>query len=303
MIFLRALTLSLTILIPRIFLIPVFAVLYVVAFLAISVVVVVLLFVSEALAMIVGALLVLALMAFPMMVSMRLGLDAQRCKVTGTYGSLVFPAMIYGGIEAVGMLLSTLVGIAAFAFISPDLSFLDFGSFENFTDGTAIEIALETGETSAMIIFLIGFLAVSALRAALLVPLAGAAAGRDANAELHTPLVGFGTGLLPLTALVLLSYLLLPFMLYIGFALANLLGSTDVFQGGDGSDLANYGWAEIVMIICFWMGWVWIFCLQCAGGVLFYLRQRDAYVVQDIKVSEADRMQPTDARALRKSRS
>lgn len=302
MMILRAIPLSLAILIPRILLVPVFVIVYALAGLAISIVTALLMLISPVIALMAGVLLALALTSFPMMVGLRLGFNTRQHKVTGTYGSLVVPAMIYGGIEGFGIILITFVGTVIFTLISPDLSFADLGNAMAFADGTAVETALETGDLSASVIFLVGLLATSVLRAALLVPLAGAAAGRDANGQLHTPLVGFGVGLVPLTVLVILSYIALPLIALASVMVTNMFSSTDAFSSGASTDLGSFGWSEILLFVGIWVGWIWIFCLQCAGGVICYLRQRDDYLAQTAKAPEAARMDAADARALWKSR-
>jgi hypothetical protein len=283
-------------------LIPIFVIVYALLGLAMSIVVALLSIVSPQLALMVSVLLGLALTSFPMMIGLQLGFNARRHEVVGTYGSLVIPAMIYGCIEALGVITVIIAGAVTFTVISPELSIADLGNTSAFTDGSAVERALETGDTSVLVIFLFGLLAISVLRAALLVPLAGAAAGRDASGQLHTPLVGFGVGLLPLTILVILSYIALPLIVLVGMTLANVVSPTEVFSSGDGTDWESYGLPEVLLIVSFWVGWIWVFCLQCAGGVLCYLRQREDYVVQKAQAPEEARMDSVDARALWQSR-
>ena len=299
---LNAIKLSFAILVPRILLAPILAVLYVMAGILVGILLLILTMVSPVLALIVGVLITLALMSFPMVVCMRLGLGVHQIKITDSYGKLIFPAMIYGGVEALGFLICTVIGIAAFALLSTDMSFSDFGNLEAFANGTATETALATGDISALVIFLIGVLALSALRAALLVPLASAAAGRDANGQFHTPFVGFGSNLLPLTVLVILSYFALPLIAAAGVFVANLLGPTPAFSSIESLSWSGLGLQEYVVLISFWVGWIWVFCLQCAGGVLCYLKERDQLPMQETKSPEVFRMEPIDVRALRKSR-
>lgn len=302
MMILRAIPLSLAILLPRILLVPVFVIVYALAGLAISIVTALLMIVSPVIGYIAAFLLALALTSFPMMIGLRLGFNQRRHEVTGTYGSLVVPAMIYGFVEGAGIVVITILGTVIFTAISSDLSFADLGNMVAIADGTAVETAFENGDVSAAVIFLVGMLAVSALRAALLVPLAGAAAGRDANGQLHTPLVGFGVSWLPLTVLVILSYIALPLIALASITVTNMFSATDAFSSGASTNLGSFGWSEFLLLASIWVGWIWIFCLQCAGGVLCYLSQREGYIAQKAKAPAAARMDAVDAGALWKSR-
>ncbi len=302
MLILRAIPLSFAILLPRILLVPFFVIAYALAGLAISVFSALLMIVSPVIGYIAAFLLALAMMSFPMMIGIRLGFNQRQHNVTGGYGGLIVPAMIYGFIEGAGVVLITILGSVIVIGLSPDMSLADLGDTMTVADGSAAERALEAGDASAIVIFLLGLLAISALRAALLVPLAGAAAGRDANGQFHTPLVGFGVGLLPLTALVILSYIALPLIVLASVTVVSFFGPIDGLSSVAQPDLRSLGWSDFLLLACIWVGWIWIFCLQCAGGVLCYLRQRDGYIAQKAQAPAAARMDAVDARALWKSR-
>lgn len=310
MMILRAITLSLAILLPRIFLVPVFFILYAFAGLGISIVVAILSMISPFIAIIVAVLLGLSLAMIPMMIGMRLGFSARRHTVTGTYSGLVLPSMIYGLIEGIGFLLITVIASVIFTVFSSESSFAELGSSLASGNVDVIEGALESGDTTAFVLFFLSLIAISALRAALLVPLAGAAAGRDANGQFHTPLVGFGTGFVPLTILVCLSYLALPLLVMAAFsipalfgqgtAVDSVIGNIDSFDQGGG--LSSIGWTEVLVLAAAWIGWIWIFCLQCAGGVLYFLRAHSEFADHQIRTPAVPHMAQEDTRALWKSR-
>ncbi len=310
MMILRAITLSLAILLPRILLIPVFLILYAFAGLGISIVVAILAMISPVIAIVVAVLLGLSLATLPMMIGMRLGFSARRHAVTGTYSGLILPGVIYGAIEGIGFVLITVVASIIFTLFSSDLTFSELGSSLASGNIDVIDGAVENGDTTAVIVFLFSLLAISILRAALLVPLAGAAAGRDANGQFHTPLVGFGTGLVPLTILVWLSFLALPLMIAAAFAIPALLGQGTAFEAvlsnvdsfDQGGGLSNIGLAELLVIAAIWIGWIWIFCLQCAGGVLYFLRDHENFAEHQIQTPAVPHMAQEDTRALWKSR-
>lgn len=90
--------------------------------------------------------------------------------------------------------------------------------------------------------------------------------------------------------------------MFASFTLVNMFGSMEAFSSGGGTDWNDYGLAEILFLVGFWIGWIWTFCLQCAGGVLCYLGQRNSHDAQKAKAPESGPMASVDARALRQSR-
>ncbi|KNX42903.1 hypothetical protein ROTO_05500 [Roseovarius tolerans] len=306
--------LSFAILLPRILLIPVFVILLGLAMLALVLITLGLAVISPFIAVIVAVILGLSLAMIPIIIGIRLGFTARGHDVTGTYGGLVLPGAIYGAVEAVGYLFVTLSATVILVLISSTvppaelLALLRAGGVE------AIEGVLQTGTLPAGILAVISFLAASALRAAILVPLAGAASGRDANGSPHIPLAGFGTGFVPLTLLVCASYVLFPLLIMGFFALLSLLGMGDALQESmaalrrlEEGGWSAIGWREGLILAGVWTCWIWIFCLQCAGAVLFFLRGGDGTDAAPRAVRPeappASHMAPQDLRALRKSRS
>lgn len=310
MLILKAFALSFVILVPRLLIVPLLVIAYVLASIVLGVVFVLLFFVSPPLAFIVTVLLSLAFATIPMMIGCRLGLGVRRHKITGSYGDLILPGIIYGGIEALGLLVIAVAGAAVFVALSPGFGVPEIQALIATGDEQALAAALEAGGQMAIVILVLGFVAVAALRAALLVPMTGAAAGRDAGGQLHTPLTGFGKGVVPLTVLVVLSYAALPALLYGGMQLVTLFagpGALDAalfnIERADQSGIwSGIGATELMMIFGGWVCWLWIFCLQCAGGVLRFEREQGHAVVHRAEAQAEQRITPDDARALWKSR-
>jgi len=307
--------LSFAILLPRILLIPVFVIMLGLAMLALVLITVGLAVISPFIAVIVAVILGLSLAMIPIMIGIRLGFTARGHDVTGTYGGLILPGAIYGAVEAIGYLVVTLSAALILVLISSTVSLAELMALVRADGLEAIEGVLQTGTLPAGILAVISFLAVSALRAAILVPLAGAASGRDANGSPHTPLAGFGTGFVPLTLLVCASYLLFPLLIMGLFALLSFLGMGDALQEAmailrrleEEGGWSAIGWREGLVLAAVWTCWIWIFCLQCAGAVLFFLRDGDGTGTAPravcAEVPPASHMAPQDLRALRKSRS
>ncbi|SEM96775.1 hypothetical protein SAMN04488077_11070 [Roseovarius tolerans] len=160
--------LSFAILLPRILLIPVFVILLGLAMLALVLITLGLAVISPFIAVIVAVILGLSLAMIPIIIGIRLGFTARGHDVTGTYGGLVLPGAIYGAVEAIGYLVVTLSATVILVLISSTvppaelLALLRAGGVE------AIEDVLQTGTLPAGILAVISFLAVSALRAAIL---------------------------------------------------------------------------------------------------------------------------------------
>ncbi|MEP4199153.1 MAG: hypothetical protein ABJL99_26300 [Aliishimia sp.] len=309
MLILRSILLSFVILIPRLLLVPFLIVALMLASVAMGLVVFVFALISPIIAMIVGSFLGMAMMMIPMMIGMRLVFTNRRHDIDHSYKQLVLPAAIYGFIETFLLGILSVGGAALVKFAAPEVPLVELWNGQAAANDTAPETLGGLGDASVILFALAFFIAMSAIRAALLVPLAGAAAGRDGNGQPHTPLAGFGVGLIPLTFLVFLSYAAAPLMGFAVVLVTMLLGQYDAlvvaFQNLGQALLINqwksFSWTDLLILGCGWVLWTWVFCVQCAGGVLYYLRGCENFQVQ--KASPMPPPTPElDVRALRKSR-
>ncbi len=281
---LKIFMLSFAIFLPKILLIPVFVILFALAGLLLMFITMGLMIISPLLAVIVSVSLWLSLAMIPMMIGIRFGFTARGHDVTGSYRQLVAFGALYGALEAIGYLLITLSAAVALILISSALPPAELLALLRAGDVEGIEAVVQIGILPTGILGLVSLLVISTLRAVILVPLAGASLGRDANGSPHTPLAGFGRGFVPLTALVCVSYILLPLLIMGVFALLSTLGFGDVLEQAmaklrrleETGEWSAIGWQEWLLIAGVWTCWLWVFCLQCAGAVLYFLKGGNA---------------------------
>ncbi len=244
----------------------------------------------------------------PTMVGTRLGLQARGVIVRDGYGKMVLPALGYGLFESLLGIILISAGFALFLLVSPltlaDLSMLT----ETSSEQEIFDVFSGSGRIAWPVIILVA-LVIAAVRALLLVPLAGASIGRDANGSMHTPFMGAGTSFLSVFVVVLLascsSYFVAPLVAFV----AELIGYVDAQigvlkttgkTGFEDISLATWqGWALLTLIVLYW---IWIFSLQCAVAVLAYLQKQEAY--EEIRNAEVavKRMAAEEVRGLWKER-
>lgn len=253
----------------------------------------------------------------PVMVGLRVGLQAHHIKPRNTYLGMMKPAIGYGFFEAVAMLVLLALCAGLFVLLT-GLSPRDLMAM-NVADEDALMAQLL--EISPPLTFgIIGFVALAgfALRSALLVPFAGASVGADPSGRPHTPFYGFGSGFGAVFALVLLSQLgiaaAIPLAIYIvtvlGIAPAALLDLQMIATFDELSDFASIGTDAYVLIGISVLLFLYFFSLQCAGAVLVYIRKRTEVgyrqqAFDDAMRKEEERarpMQDTDLRELVRSR-
>ena len=253
----------------------------------------------------------------PVMVGLRVGLQAHHIKPRNTYLGMMKPAIGYGFFEAVAMLVLLALCAGLFVLLT-GLSPRDLMAM-NVADEDALMAQLL--EISPPLTFgIIGFVALAgfALRSALLVPFAGASVGADPSGRPHTPFYGFGSGFGAVFALVLLSQLgiaaAIPLAIYIvtvlGIAPAALLDLQMISTFDELSDFASIGTDAYVLIGISVLLFLYFFSLQCAGAVLVYIRKRTEVgyrqqAFDDAMRKEEERarpMQDTDLRELVRSR-
>ncbi len=279
MIILRALPFSLAILWRYLLVFPFLLIAFAIFGLIALFLVVIFGFVSPLLGILIAMSFSIAFSIVPAMIGTRLGLQSYQLKPRNSYFGLLVPALGYGVLEGIFVLVLLAAGIGVFVLLTPlevD-QLIQMGRVES-TQFFAELMALNAQLTLA--VTTMGILAVFSLRAALLVPLAGASIGEDANGRAHTPFFGMGQGFWQILLLVILSYvasaLVVPFVFYILFH----LGYADLVEATS-EQIANINDFEDFLDIAFELGvfvamcvffYLWAFSLQCAGGVLAYMR-------------------------------
>ncbi|WP_171209260.1 hypothetical protein [Ruegeria sp. HKCCA6948] len=253
----------------------------------------------------------------PILVGNRLGFLARNMTPRGGYKKLVAPALMYGATEAIlgGLLLAPIIGLQ----LTTSLTGLSNG-FESAPVEPLSAVLSEHNPVVALIVIL-GF---SAVRALLMVPMAAAALGLDPNDRPYTPFRNIGKSFLPLFSLITLSYVLMVVLIIaagIGFAAyadGNPAFANPPVYKADPSwsnMIAVFQHYWVIVVAVFIIG-IWTLSLQCAGGVLAYLKLRGggAFVpmpeTKDQPLAAAPfgaqpsgpRMSAEDLRALRKSR-
>lgn len=234
----------------------------------------------------------------PIMVGTRVGLQAKRVRPSNTYLGLIIPSIGYGFFEALSVLLLLALSVGAFVLATP-LGPDDIMG----TDASGIwSIIFEASPMLSFGSLIVGFGLICSLRACLLMPLAGASIGADPSGRAHTPFFGIGSGFSSLLPLVVISQIGTAMVVPLVIALSVPLGiadsiTTKITEIGDIaslSDITALG-PEGAMFagLCLFF-FLFFFSLQCAGGVLVYMRhvraeeQADDAYVQSIE----DDLQP-----------
>lgn len=279
MIILRALPFSLSILWRYLLVFPFLLIAFAIFGLVALFLVVIFGFVSPLLGILIAMSFSIAFSIVPAMIGTRLGLQSYQLKPRNSYFGLLVPALGYGVLEGIFVLVLLAAGIASFVLLTPlevD-QLVQMGRVEStqfFTELLALNPQLTLAMTA------VGILAIFSLRAALLVPLAGASIGEDANGRGHTPFYGMGQGFWQLLVLVILSYvasaLVVPFVFYIlfYFGYAELIEATSeqIAIMNDFDDFLEIAFELGVFVAMCVFFYLWAFSLQCAGGVLAYMR-------------------------------
>jgi len=216
----------------------------------------------------------------PMMVGARLGLQARGASTRNSYVGLVLPAIGYGLFEAFCVLLIIAGAAAVYLFATP-LTLQDLMQIDGMTQADLAKTLMSVSPAITLSLLWVGGVLVVGLRAALLMPFAGASVGADPSGRAHTPFYGFGSEFLSMLILVVISYVLWAFAVPIAFAISELLGYGETLaaaltqlQMTRGTDvLALLGLETAVFIGVTLLLYLWAFSLQCAGGALLYLNQ------------------------------
>ncbi len=252
----------------------------------------------------------------PVLVGARFGFQSRHIRPSSGYKKLILPALMYGALETLitALALLPILGTAMLLF-TPDA--LDFATAQ----GSEISQILETSGP-LLALALVPLIAICGIRACLLVPMASASIGRDPNNHSYTPFRNFGASFWPLFALVVLSYLGMAIIYAVSFVVLLALAATGILDGQiqdlqamiDGTAPFRPNWAMIVIAAVYIVIALWSFSLQCAGGVLGYLKLSggsapitgaevsDPQPVPPPTTNSGPRMTAEELRALRKSR-
>ena len=267
---------------------------------------------AEAGAFAVGALfvtLLAAIYSFPMLIGMRLGLTTRGHKPAGNFWSLIIPASGYGLL--VGLMTALIsLALAFFYMRSISMSVTDIRVlFENASPEYIARYVLS--DIPLLVKFVvIGWVIFTAFYAALLVPLASVAIGRDPSGNPHTPFAGFGAGFVPLLALVLLGYALSEISVPAAEWFAGLIGQGDRLAGiltiidlmADDQIPLQWNWEIGTVLIIGLIFWLWTISLLSAGATLVYIDRFDKHKAERAEKMKVERLAPEEARALWKQR-
>ncbi len=251
----------------------------------------------------------------PVLVGLRVGLQGQQVRPRNSYLGLMKPAIGYGFLEGFcGSLLLALC-FASFLLATP-LTTNDLLAMRGAADLVILDSLFQASPALTITCFTIGGTIIIALRAALLVPLAGASVGVDPDGRPHTPFYGFGSGFASNFVLVLLSYIgpavvfpLLGFLLgalgLVDRLTAVVIALEDVTAF---SDLMAVGFDGLIMLLVLLLVFLWFFSLQCAGAVLVFagraedMRKARGEWQEAIAEAQEKPMAQTDMRELMRSR-
>jgi hypothetical protein len=218
--------------------------------------------------------------SFPIIVAARLGFQARGEQSSYGYGRMFMLSLIYGLVEALVLVL--IVGIAVV------IGIVVTGSGFSMT-------ALETSLTGVTELYLSGgmFVTVGFIRAGMLVPMAGAAIGRDGNGQPHTPFYDFGTRWRSLWFTNTLAMIVGPLAIVALVVVCVLYGGSvaDDFVAAYESDSLSridIGWELITFFIAVYILSLWTISWQAAVGVLAYMEKRDTQNAEEAAVSSDD---------------
>ena len=236
-------------------------------------------FVAPILSLIIIVFFGVAASILPTLIGTRLGLQARRVTLRNSALGLVIPAIGYGFFEAVCALCIVFFGMAIYYFAT-GLTLQDLNLIAQMEPEFFFVQLLSLNPVIGWSLVLVGGALILSLRAALLMPIAGASIGADPSGQGHTPFYGFGSDFWALFPLVILSYvgsaLAVPLVVAICSVLGlgdNLALAMDGLAGVGSSDLISALQVELVVFAgLLFVIQLWAFSLQCAGATLVYLR-------------------------------
>lgn len=244
-------------------------------------------FVSPVLSIIVAMAFAVSASVLPIIVGARLGLQARQSSVRNSFLGLLLPAIGYGLFEVFCLLL-IVAGAAAVYFFATPLTLEDLGRFAGMDDTMVLEQLMALDPAVTLSVLWVGGVLIIGLRAALLMPFAGASVGADPGGRPHTPFYGFGRDFLSLLFVVTIAYILSAFAIPIAIALCYLLGYGESLtaaiaqlETAQGLDALNVlGLETGVFIGLSLLFYIWAISLQSAGGVVSYMDEARAVADQ-----------------------
>jgi len=280
--FLRAILFSFAILWRLALVFPFMIVALVLVGIAASFVMVILAFVSPVLTFVLALCFGVAASVLPVIVGARLGLQVKGASTRNSYVGLLLPAIGYGLFEAICVLLIVAGAMAVYLFATP-LTLQDLAQLDSMEPALLAQQLGSVSPAIALSLLWVGSVLALGLRAALLMPFAGASVGADPSGRAHTPFYGFGSEFLSMLILVALSYILWAFSVPIAIVISGLLGFGDGLSAGmellasvrGAGSLELPGVEAAVFFGMVLFMYLWGFSLQCAGGVLIYMNQAE----------------------------
>lgn len=244
-------------------------------------------FVSPVLTFLVALSFGVAASVLPVMIGARLGLQARGASTRNSYLGLILPAVGYGLFEAFCVLLIFAGALGVYLVATP-LSLQDLAQLQSMDPELLAQQLMSVSPAITLSLLWVGGVLVIGLRAALLMPFAGASVGADPSGRAHTPFYGFGSEFISLLILVAISYILwalavpaaiaASYLLGFGDNLSAALAQLEFAQGAAALELLGLETAVFIGISV--LIYLWGFSLQCAGGVLIYMNQAQAFADQ-----------------------
>ena len=211
----------------------------------------------------------------PILIGTRYGLHSMDVWPSNTIKGLIFPAIAYGAVEGVGITLAIALsaGLVLLTTSSDTMQLTETAEFSP----QYLEPWFAVPFLAAL---LICFLAICAIRASLLVPIASASIGRDPDGMKYTPFRHFGASFWPLFGLVAISFIGMAIVLsgvliaiFVTGAIDTLVAEAQELPGMiSGINDIRPLWSLIGLAVLYVLIGLWSFSIQCAGGVLGYLQ-------------------------------
>jgi len=249
-------------------------------------------------AMVVGAF-VMGASVLPVMIGARLGLMAQGVKPRNGYAGLMLPAFAYGLFEGLCVWVMLAFAIVTFVFFTPMTIDGLIGLWRLGTE-VAFQALLLVDRTVTLAVGIGAAGLIVSLRAALLVPFAGASVGLDPDDRPHSPFYRMGSGFVSLFLLVVLSFAASTYVPVAAIEILNYFGwresviatASDLAGGSwDWEDLQDFGWEGVGFLGVYLVLALWTISIQSAGAVLVFMRYKTR--VDDIKSQEYALMNST----------
>lgn len=251
----------------------------------------------------------LMLSVIPILLASRTGLLLLGQKPLIGPGNLTKAAMLYGFALAVFTLVAMTVTAIAFL-LQIDFPYAGFDTLGSTAKTQMLALTLTTHQFILMRTLFVTSALFCIFFAALLVPMAAASIGRDMNGHRHTPMAGFGTGLMPLFALVVVGQTIsvasgdgyLWLLSQLGYAEAYQTALAEVTLMAQGQiDPAWNHWFTVTLVL-----WVilsfWVLSLQSAGAALVFAENAHLSEVVIPAAKPIHRLAPQETRALWRSR-